>query len=58
MVPCEHRRRAAVLLPAIGALWGNGWYILPNPVYGTAIGGTFDQVFPPATHWQDPGVRP
>ena len=49
------RRRAAVLSPQIAGLWGNGWFILPNPVYGTAVGGTFDQVFPAASHWADPG---
>lgn len=51
------QRRAAVLSAPVARLWGNGWYVLPNPVYGTAIGGTFDQVFPAASHWTDPGAN-
>ncbi|WP_333571100.1 5'-nucleotidase, lipoprotein e(P4) family [Sphingomonas sp.] len=47
-------RRVAVASPVIGAIWGRGWFVLPNPVYGTGIGSTFDQTFPPATRWTDP----
>lgn len=47
-------RRAAAASPVIGSLWGRGWFVLPNPVYGTGLGSTFDQTFPPATRWADP----
>ena len=38
----------------IAGLWGRGWFVLPNPVYGTGLGATYDQTFPPATRWADP----
>lgn len=47
-------RRAAAASPALAALWGHGWFVLPNPVYGTGLGSTYDQTFPPATRWTDP----
>lgn len=47
-------RRAAAASPAIGSMWGRGWFVLPNPVYGTGLGSTYDQTFPPATRWADP----
>ncbi|MXO86233.1 acid phosphatase [Altererythrobacter aurantiacus] len=34
------------------ALWGNGWFLLPNPVYGASIKGTIGEVFPPDARWQ------
>lgn len=47
-------RRAAAASPVIGSMWGRGWFVLPNPVYGTGLGSTYDQTFPPATRWADP----
>ncbi len=44
-------RRATVQSPAIAAKWGAGWFVLPNPVYGTALKGNRDDVFPPASRW-------
>ena len=32
-------------------LWGNGWFALPNPVYGDSITGTIGEVFPPDQRW-------
>ncbi len=32
-------------------LWGNGWFVLPNPVYGASLKGDFDSVFPPEMRW-------
>lgn len=49
-------RRALANVPAIANLWGNGWFVLPNPVYGTALKGGFDDVFPADTRWSDPGT--
>ncbi|WP_157105469.1 5'-nucleotidase, lipoprotein e(P4) family [Sphingomonas sp. TDK1] len=47
-------RRAAAASPAIAPYWGHGWFVLPNPVYGTGLGSTYDQTFPSATRWTDP----
>ncbi len=44
-------RRAVVQSPVFAAKWGAGWFVLPNPVYGTALKGSRDEVFPPAIHW-------
>lgn len=46
------RRRAADSAP-IADLWGNGWFVLPNPVYGAALKGSFDDVFPLDRRWKD-----
>jgi len=48
------RRRAAVSGPFAG-LWGNGWFMLSNPVYGPGLRGGFDEVFPQDLRWSDPG---
>jgi predicted secreted acid phosphatase len=47
------RRRLTETAPVIADLWGRGWFTFPNPVYGTALTGTIDQVFPPAVRWPD-----
>jgi 5'-nucleotidase (lipoprotein e(P4) family) len=47
------RRRAAGDAPYAG-LWGNGWFMLSNPVYGPSIRGTIDDVFPADRRWNDP----
>jgi 5'-nucleotidase (lipoprotein e(P4) family) len=52
-LPVPDRRRAAASAP-FAALWGDGWFMLSNPVYGPGLRGTFDEVFPPATRWSDP----
>jgi 5'-nucleotidase (lipoprotein e(P4) family) len=48
-------RRALAGSPELAPLWGNGWFLLPNPVYGTALKGGFDDIFPVDTRWADPG---
>jgi 5'-nucleotidase (lipoprotein e(P4) family) len=48
-------RRAATALPDIGPLWGNGWFVMPNPVYGAALRGGPDDIFPKDKQWRDPG---
>jgi len=50
-------RRAAAQGRQIKILWGHGWFILPNPVYGPALKGGFDQVFPRDRRWTDPGPQ-
>ncbi|KCZ60664.1 hypothetical protein HY30_11870 [Hyphomonas chukchiensis] len=44
-------RKVLTEAPAITDLWGNGWFVLPNPVYGPSIRGDFDDIYPEATHW-------
>jgi hypothetical protein len=39
-------RRAATLAPGIADKWGNGWFMLPNTAYGTALEGGIADVFP------------
>jgi 5'-nucleotidase (lipoprotein e(P4) family) len=48
-------RRAAIALPGIEAMWGNGWFVMPNPVYGSALQGGPDDIFPKDKQWRDPG---
>ena len=50
------QRRAVASAPGFARLWGNGWFILPNPVYGPALAGSFDEVFPNDLRWSDPGA--
>ncbi len=46
-------RKALTAAPAFDAMWGNGWFVLPNPVYGPSVGkGTMDETFPPNTYWE------
>lgn len=49
----RERRRAATAEP-FASLWGNGWFMLSNPVYGPGVRGGFDDVFPVGTRWADP----
>ena len=44
-------RRAATEATSIAALWGRGWFVLPNPVYGSGLKGGFDDVFPMDKRW-------
>jgi len=46
------QRKALSAAPAFDAMWGKGWFILPNPVYGPSIAGTMEDVFPPETYWE------
>lgn len=47
-------RRDATISSAISSLWGAGWFVLPNPVYGSALKGGMDDVFPKDKQWADP----
>jgi len=47
-------RRQLAVHSSAGGLWGKGWFILPNTVYGTALKGGFDDVFPADKRWSDP----
>lgn len=53
-LPIPQRRRAATS-GTFARMWGNGWFLLPNPVYGPGVRGSFDDVFPADKRWTDPG---
>lgn len=53
-VPVPIRRNMASQ-SMVSAMWGAGWFLLPNPVYGTGLHGGFDDVFPQDKRWTDPG---
>jgi 5'-nucleotidase (lipoprotein e(P4) family) len=44
-------RRAATAASPVVHKWGAGWFLLPNPVYGSALKGGFDDVFPNELRW-------
>lgn len=48
-------RRATVAYSGIADLWGAGWFVMPNPVYGSALQGGPDDIFPKDKKWRDPG---
>lgn len=50
-------RRALTEGDAIKALWGHGWFVLPNPVYGAGLVGGMDDVFPKDKRWVDPAAN-
>lgn len=47
-------RRMAAIRGRAAQLWGAGWFVLPNPVYGSGLKGGFDDVFPLDKRWADP----
>lgn len=49
-------RRDAATGGAFAGLWGNGWFMLPNPVYGPGLRGNFDDVFPADKRWSPEGA--
>ena len=48
-------RRATVAYSGIADLWGAGWFVMPNPVYGSGVQGGPDDIFPKDKQWRDPG---
>lgn len=48
-------RREAAGRGDYAAMWGAGWFMFANPVYGPSIRGGFDDVFPADKQWRDPG---
>jgi 5'-nucleotidase (lipoprotein e(P4) family) len=47
-------RRALPQSAALSGFWGRLWFMLPNPVYGAALRGTLDDVFPFEKRWPGP----
>jgi 5'-nucleotidase (lipoprotein e(P4) family) len=45
-------RKKLATNPAIATLWGNGWFLFSNPVYGPSIRGSYDEIFTPETKWE------
>lgn len=45
-------RRETVQGAALAGFWGRFWFVLPNPVYGTALKGGFDEIFPVGKRWE------
>jgi 5'-nucleotidase (lipoprotein e(P4) family) len=45
-------RKKLAANPAISSLWGNGWFLFSNPVYGPSIRGGYDEIFSPDTKWE------
>lgn len=50
-------RRTAALTAPIAAEFGAGWFVLPNPVYGSGLKGGFDDVFPANKRWSAQDAR-
>jgi 5'-nucleotidase (lipoprotein e(P4) family) len=48
------RPRRAAAAGAYARMWGNGWFMFSNPVYGPGLRGDFDDVFPADRRWSDP----
>ncbi len=44
-------RRALAQSPALVPLWGNGWFLIPNALYGGWEGAGFDDLFPVDKRW-------
>ncbi|WP_311269304.1 HAD family acid phosphatase [Sphingobium sp. WCS2017Hpa-17] len=49
-------RRAATMRLPIAGLWGGGWFVMPNPVYGSGLKGGFDDIFPMDKRWAPPAA--
>ncbi len=47
-------RRASTAATPVSVMWGRGWFVLPNPVYGSALKGGYDDVFPTNKRWELP----
>jgi len=45
-------RKALATGGAIADLWGHGWFLLSNPVYGPSIRGGFTDIFPSDIQWE------
>lgn len=52
------QRRERVARGDIAQLWGNGWFTIPNPAYGSWQRGTVGEVFPPDVRWEPRAPQP
>ncbi|PCD04771.1 acid phosphatase [Sphingomonas spermidinifaciens] len=44
-------RRTLAQSPTLDALWGNGWFLIPNALYGAWEGAGVDDLFPVDKRW-------
>ena len=51
-------RRERAQASMVAGRWGAGWFLMPNPVYGPGVAGSFDDIFPAATRWPGPAKEP
>ena len=51
-------RRASIAYSDIADPRGNGWLVMPSPVYGSGLPGGPDNIFPQDKQWRDPGLGP
>jgi predicted secreted acid phosphatase len=49
-------RRKAALRGWVAQMWGAGWWVLPNPVYGSGLQGALEDIFPADKRWTDTGA--
>ncbi len=47
-------RRNLAAQTMVAPMWGTGWFLLPNPVYGAGVTGGYEEIFPPNLQWADP----
>jgi predicted secreted acid phosphatase len=47
------QRREAASRGWVAQMWGAGWWVLPNPVYGQGLQGRLDEIFPADKRWTD-----
>lgn len=50
-------RRALAQSPAVAGKWGQGWFLLANPMYGPGVTGTVDDLFPADKRWPQPSTK-
>jgi len=46
-------RRKAATRGWVAQMWDRGWWVLPNPVYGSGLQGGLDDIFPADKRWID-----
>ncbi|CAN5180972.1 hypothetical protein BH10PSE12_BH10PSE12_20850 [soil metagenome] len=50
-------RRLAAIRGGVARMWGEGWFVLPNPAYGSALKGSLDDIFPIDKRWDIPAEK-
>ena len=44
-------RKLIATRPPVDQLWGAGWFLFANPLYGPSIRGDFDDIYPAESRW-------
>ena len=50
-------RRALAQAPAVAGKWGQGWFLLANPMYGPGVTGSLDDLVPADKRWPQPSTK-